>query len=84
MAEKSQIFKKVCDLGGNEMYCSQRGCQNDKNRHFCFKCGSAIASTNGKPNSWQISEGSSSDVEELYKAVIGPKDKHVYLPSSSR
>ncbi len=61
------------------MYCSQCGCQNDESSHFCSKCGSAIDSTSSKPNSWQHSEGSSTDVEELYKAVIGPKNQDAYL-----
>lgn len=61
------------------MYCSKCGSPNDETSQFCSKCGAALAGTNVKSNSGQVSDNDSSDQDDIYKAVIGPKHQDAYL-----
>ncbi len=59
------------------MYCFKCGNQNRETAQFCSECGAALAGVN-RVDSSQIS-AKNPELDEIYKAVIGPKNQDKYL-----
>lgn len=55
------------------MFCSKCGTTNDDASKFCSSCGAPLASAD------QVETKATTDQEEFYKAVIGPKNQDYYL-----
>ena len=61
------------------MYCSKCGTPYDASSKFCSVCGAPTASPTGEFTYAQPAKTANIDVDELYKAVIGPKNQAAYL-----
>lgn len=61
------------------MFCSQCGNSVDASAKFCSSCGSAIPRIEQSTPTESFRTKTSDDLEEVYKAVIGPKNQDFYL-----
>lgn len=61
------------------MYCSKCGTPYDASSKFCSVCGAPTTSPAGEFTNTQPAQTASTDVDELYRAVIGPKNQAAYL-----
>jgi len=61
------------------MRCSKCRCENDDSEQFCARCGSQPIAGIGVTQPLHTAEESSSNLQEAYKAAIGPKHQSAYL-----
>lgn len=61
------------------MFCSQCGNSNDSSARFCSGCGFSLPQIGQEATTSQARSNESENLEEFYKAAIGPKNQSYYL-----